>query len=126
MGLVASTMGSKEIDKYWVGGYVTLGEGDVKCWFGELIIVKEQGDEYIEGLGIGLQFMLEEVNAIEEDITAVVDTKDIVGWINEAENKIQSKKTMANKSSKDGRSVEALGILSTMSNGCCYTNMVLI
>ncbi|MED6163721.1 hypothetical protein PIB30_082730 [Stylosanthes scabra] len=75
-------MSSDEIQKYKVGGYVTLEEREIKCWFGEVIRVKEQGEKYIEGLEIGLQFMLEELNAIKDEITIVVDRKDIVRWLN--------------------------------------------
>ncbi|MED6120174.1 hypothetical protein PIB30_018573 [Stylosanthes scabra] len=99
-----------------VGGYVTQRDGEVKCWFGEAVWVMAQGEEYIEGLEAGLQFMLEEVNAMVEDITVIIDRKDIVGWLknvddtiwelifirNKADKQIQSKEAMGDKITSDG------------------------
>ncbi|MED6191612.1 hypothetical protein PIB30_001891 [Stylosanthes scabra] len=71
----------QDIDKYVVGGVITNGGDVVRCWFGEQIDVADWGEEFVKGLEISLQFMLEEMNAIEEEITMVIDRKDIVEWL---------------------------------------------
>ncbi|MED6108556.1 hypothetical protein PIB30_025205 [Stylosanthes scabra] len=69
--------GSNE-NKYIVGGYMSNERGNTTCWMGDEIRNVFVGEAHLYGLENALQFMLEEANMENEEITMASTRKDIV------------------------------------------------
>ncbi|MED6160796.1 hypothetical protein PIB30_054629 [Stylosanthes scabra] len=80
-----------------VGGYFTDEGGIVKCWMGEKIHGRPQGDAYVQGLELTAQFMLETLNIGNKEIVIISDRKDIVEWLHGKQNTEWESRFLRNK-----------------------------
>ncbi|MED6218078.1 hypothetical protein PIB30_023613 [Stylosanthes scabra] len=64
-----------------VGGFLMLQDDTVACQMGEEVDEKTKLEATIRGLEEVVQFLIEEVEIREEEITIVVKNKEIVEWI---------------------------------------------
>ncbi|MED6144521.1 hypothetical protein PIB30_016368 [Stylosanthes scabra] len=70
-----------DLNRYTIGGYLCLKDGSVVCLMGEDIEEKTDGDAVIRGVADAVQFLIEEVEAREEEVRMIIDNKKLVEWL---------------------------------------------
>ncbi|MED6116681.1 hypothetical protein PIB30_102494, partial [Stylosanthes scabra] len=56
-------------EAFWVGGYLEDKNNIMRCWMGNLVQTKSETQAYLMGVEEAVQFLLEEVNATEDEVT---------------------------------------------------------
>ncbi|MED6219912.1 hypothetical protein PIB30_040192 [Stylosanthes scabra] len=70
-----------EEQEFIIGGYVTQIDGRTKCWIGDRVKENLEGEAYMEAIDRAVQWAMEDLNALEEEINIVAYRKDVVGWL---------------------------------------------
>ncbi|MED6222336.1 hypothetical protein PIB30_063350 [Stylosanthes scabra] len=72
-------------------------DGNVVCLMGERFNKTSDGDAVIRGLSKAVQFLIEEVEAKEEELNVIIDDKEVVEWIKGKEGIDWSRRFIRNK-----------------------------
>ncbi|MED6125651.1 hypothetical protein PIB30_070657 [Stylosanthes scabra] len=86
-----------EYGMYNIGSYMTMLDGNVVCLMSERFNETSDGDAVIRGLSEAIQFIIEEVEAREEELKVIIDDNEVVEWIKGKEGTDWSRRFIRNK-----------------------------